>query len=73
MTASRRIVDNPLRYQDLRSGIRRALTKRFPYAVYFTIRRRDNLCNGGPSYSPRSRRMAVAHLKRSNLAGQKKL
>jgi plasmid stabilization system protein ParE len=24
-------------YQDLRSGIRRALTRRFPYAVYFSI------------------------------------
>ena len=36
-TAYRRIVDNPLKYQELRSGIRRALTKRFPYAVYFAI------------------------------------
>ncbi len=32
-----RIVDGPLRYQDLRSGIRRALLRRFPYAVYFAI------------------------------------
>lgn len=32
-----RIVDRPVKYQLLRSGIRRALLKRFPYAVYFTI------------------------------------
>ena len=32
-----RIVDGPLKYLELRSGIRRALTKRFPYAVYFSI------------------------------------
>jgi plasmid stabilization system protein ParE len=36
-TAYRSIVDNPFKYQELRSGIRRALTKRFPYAIYFTI------------------------------------
>ncbi|HVF22180.1 MAG TPA: type II toxin-antitoxin system RelE/ParE family toxin [Pyrinomonadaceae bacterium] len=32
-----RLVNNPLAYQELRSGIRRALTKQFPYAVYFSI------------------------------------
>jgi toxin ParE1/3/4 len=32
-----RIADGPLRYQHLQSGIRRALLKRFPYAVYFAI------------------------------------
>jgi toxin ParE1/3/4 len=32
-----RIQDGPLRYQDLRAGIRRALLRRFPYAVYFAI------------------------------------
>jgi toxin ParE1/3/4 len=32
-----RIVDGPLKYAELRSGIRRALTRRFPYAVYFSI------------------------------------
>lgn len=32
-----RIADGPLKYEELRSGIRRALTKRFPYAVYFLI------------------------------------
>ena len=32
-----RIVDGPLKYQELRGGIRRALLKRFPYAVYFAI------------------------------------
>ena len=32
-----RILDAPLKYEELRSGIRRALTKRFPYAIYFSI------------------------------------
>ena len=32
-----RILDHPFGYQDLRSGIRRALTRRFPYAIYFSI------------------------------------
>lgn len=32
-----RIVEGPLKYQELRSGIRRALVRRFPYAVYFAI------------------------------------
>ena len=32
-----RIVDGPLKYQQLRSNIRRALLKRFPYAVFFTV------------------------------------
>jgi plasmid stabilization system protein ParE len=32
-----RIMDHPLGYQDLRSGIRRALTRRFPHAIYFSI------------------------------------
>jgi plasmid stabilization system protein ParE len=32
-----RIVDGPLKYQELRSGIHRALVKRFPYAVYFAV------------------------------------
>lgn len=35
--AYRRILENPLGYQELRSGIRRALTRQFPYAVYFSI------------------------------------
>lgn len=35
--AYQRILDHPLGYQDLRSGIRRALTRRFPYGVYFSI------------------------------------
>ncbi len=35
--AYNRIVEGPLKYQDLRSGIRRALLERFPYAVYFAI------------------------------------
>jgi toxin ParE1/3/4 len=32
-----RIDDGPLKYQELRGGIRRALLRRFPYAVYFAI------------------------------------
>jgi toxin ParE1/3/4 len=32
-----RIAAGPLRYQDLRSGVRRALLRRFPYAVYFAV------------------------------------
>ncbi len=32
-----RVVDGPLKYQPLRSGIRRALAHRFPYAVYFAV------------------------------------
>lgn len=32
-----RILDHPLGYKDLRAGIRRALARRFPYAVYFSI------------------------------------
>ena len=32
-----RIAGGPLGYQALRSGIRRALLRRFPYAVYFVI------------------------------------
>ena len=36
-TAYDRIVEEPLRYQAVRSGIRRALIRRFPYAVYFAV------------------------------------
>ena len=32
-----RILDGPFKYQELRSGIRRALTRRFPYAIFLTI------------------------------------
>ena len=32
-----RMLRNPFAYQELRSGIRRALTRQFPYAVYFSI------------------------------------
>lgn len=35
--AYQRIQERPFTYQDLRSGIRRALTRRFPSAVYFSI------------------------------------
>ena len=32
-----RIVAGPSKYQHLRLGIRRALLRRFPYAVYFAV------------------------------------
>ena len=32
-----RILDHPFGYQDLRSGVRRALTRRFPYSIYFSV------------------------------------
>lgn len=32
-----RVADGPLKYQHLRSGIRRALVRRFPYGVYFAV------------------------------------
>jgi toxin ParE1/3/4 len=35
--AYNRIVDGPFQYPQLRSKIRRALFKRFPYAVYFSV------------------------------------
>ena len=35
--AYQRILDHPSGYQELRSGIRRAFTRLFPYAIYFSI------------------------------------
>lgn len=35
--AYNRIVAGPLKYPHLRSGVRRALLKRFPYIVYFSV------------------------------------
>jgi plasmid stabilization system protein ParE len=35
--AYHRILDHPFGYQDLRLGIRRALTRRFPYCIYFSV------------------------------------
>ena len=35
--AYHRIVADPLKYQNLESGIRRALLRRFPYAVYCAV------------------------------------
>lgn len=32
-----RILNNPQSYQELQAGIRRALTRQFPYAIYFAI------------------------------------
>ena len=36
-TTYSRIREGPLKYQHLRAGIRRALLRRFPYAVYFAV------------------------------------
>jgi len=38
-----RILDNPLAFQEIRSGIRRALTRKFPYVIYFVIESRTIL------------------------------
>jgi len=38
-----RVLDGPLKYQELRSGIRRALTRRFPYGIYFSVENRSSL------------------------------
>lgn len=35
--AYERLLDGPLKYQELRSGIRRVMLRRFPYAVYFAV------------------------------------
>jgi plasmid stabilization system protein ParE len=32
-----RILDGPFKYQELRSGIRRAVIRRFPYGIYFSV------------------------------------
>lgn len=32
-----RVSEGPLKYREIRSGIRRALLRRFPYAVYFSV------------------------------------
>ena len=37
VSAGCRIADDPFRYQDLQSGVRRILLRRFPYAVYFAV------------------------------------
>ena len=35
--AYHRVLQNPFAFQNLRFGIRRALTRRFPYAIYYTV------------------------------------
>ncbi|HTG15940.1 MAG TPA: type II toxin-antitoxin system RelE/ParE family toxin [Blastocatellia bacterium] len=35
--AYRRILNAPFKYEALRYGIRRAITRRFPYAIYFSV------------------------------------
>ncbi len=54
-----RVADGPLQYQHLRSGIRRALVRRFPYAVYFAVE--DNYSRGAcrAPREPRSSRVAA--------------
>ena len=32
-----KILDHPFGYQDLRAGIRRVLTRRFPCCIYFSV------------------------------------
>jgi plasmid stabilization system protein ParE len=32
-----RILENPLAFRHIRLGIRRALTRKFPYGIYFSI------------------------------------
>jgi hypothetical protein len=60
--AYRSIASSPLQYKDLGFGIRRALVRRFPYAIYFAIEEKTSRCDSGPSYRPRSGRMAMASL-----------
>ncbi len=55
--AYQRIEDGPLKYQVLRSGIRRAMTRRFPYAIYFSVEGEVNRGVGGSS-----RRKGSGHL-----------
>ena len=35
--AYNRILENPFKYEVIQSGIRRTLTRRFPYAVFFSV------------------------------------
>ena len=44
-----RILNNPLAFQELCSGIRRALTRKFPYAIYFVIESRSTSFSVWPS------------------------
>ncbi|PYV07770.1 MAG: hypothetical protein DMG07_27640 [Acidobacteria bacterium] len=54
-----RVADGPLACQDLRSGIRRALVRCFPYAVYFARWGRRGRRARGASRNSRSGRMAA--------------
>ena len=54
-----RIVDGPFKYSQLRSKTRRALLKRFPYAVYFVVEERDHCCTCSSTHESRPRRMAA--------------
>ena len=44
-----RIAAEPFQYQAFQSGIRRALIRRFPYAVYFAVEPRGAPCESQPS------------------------
>ena len=35
--AYERILQGPLKYAAIRSGIRRTITRRFPYGIYFSL------------------------------------
>jgi plasmid stabilization system protein ParE len=48
--AYNRIVENPFKYRHLRSGVRRALLKRFPYVVYFAVEASVSSCS--PFFMP---------------------
>jgi len=39
--AYRRIAGGPPKYEEVRSGIRRGLTRRFPYAIYFVMEKEN--------------------------------
>ena len=47
-----RVLEGPFRYQELRSGIRRALTKRFPVRNLFLDRGRGGCDRCGVAYGP---------------------
>ena len=55
-----RIADGPFGYQEIRPDVRRALLRRFPYGVYFSVMG-DLRCGiGSAAYRERPRGMAKA-------------
>ena len=55
-SAIEQIIDNPFLYREVDEDVRRCLTKRFPYALLYTIENHDILilavmhCSREPSY-----------------------